>query len=129
MIGICKFHTVFMSPNMPNFEEFSQTIRYNTGLELSAKEVWKCADRAYTLERLFNLREGLTRKDDWLVDRYFDDPTPIGLDIIRGKAIDREKFKAMLDEYYKIHEWDENGVPTPETLKKLGLDKEPSHQL
>jgi len=114
---------------MPNFEEFSKMIHYNTGLELSAKEVWECADRAYTLERLFNLREGATRKDDWLVDRYFDEPTPIGLDIVRGKAIDREKFKAMLDEYYQIHQWDEKGVPKPETLKKLGLDKEPSHQL
>lgn len=129
MVGMCKIHTVFFSPTMPTFEEFSNLIRYNTGLELSAKEVWECADRAYTLERLFNLREGATRKDDWLVDRYFDEPTPIGLDIVRGRTIDREKFKAMLDEYYKIHEWDEEGVPKPETLKKLGLDKEPSHQL
>jgi len=129
MIGMCKFHTVFMSPHMPNFEEFSKMIRYNTGLELSAKEIWDCADRAYALERLFNIREGLTRKDDWLVDRYFDEPTPIGLDIVRGRSIDRERFKAMLDEYYQIHGWDENGVPTPETLKRLELDKEPSHQL
>ena len=129
MIGMCKFHTVFLSPNMPNFEEFSKMIRLNTGLELSAEEIWACADRAYTLERLFNLREGATRKDDWLVDRYFDEPTPIGLDIVRGRRIDREKFKAMLDEYYQIHQWDENGIPKPETLKKLGLDKEPSHKL
>jgi aldehyde:ferredoxin oxidoreductase len=35
----------------------------------------------------------------------------------------------MLDEYYAHHEWDENGVPTPEKLKDLGLDKEPSHLL
>lgn len=129
MIGLCKFHTVFMSPNMPNFKEFAKFIELNTGLKLTPEEVWECADRAYTMERLFNLREGLTRKDDWLVDRYFDEPTPIGLDIVRGRSLDRKKFEAMIDEYYQLHGWDENGVPKPGTLEKLGLDKEPSHRL
>jgi aldehyde:ferredoxin oxidoreductase len=63
------------------------------------------------------------------VDRYFDEPTPVGLPIVRGKKIDREKFKKMIDEYYELHGWDENGVPRQETLEKLGLDKEPSHKL
>jgi aldehyde:ferredoxin oxidoreductase len=131
MIGMCRFHSILIliDPSLPKFEEFSQMIRYNTGLDLSTKEIWECADRAYTMERLFNIREGLTRKDDWLVDRYFDEPTPLGLPIARGKVIDREKFKTLLDAYYQLHGWDESGVPKPETLKKLRLDKEPSHRL
>ena len=127
--GICKFHSIFLSPNLIGFDELSKLIYYNTGLEFTTEEIWEIADRAYTLERLFNIREGLTRDDDWLVDRYFDEPTPIGLPIARGKSIDRDKFKQMLDEYYELHEWDENGVPKPETLKRLGLDEEPSHML
>jgi aldehyde:ferredoxin oxidoreductase len=71
----------------------------------------------------------LTRADDWLVDRYFDEPTPIGLPVARGKSLDREKFKHMIDEYYELHGWDEGGVPSSETLKKLGLDREPSQRL
>ena len=129
MMGMCKYHTVFLSPDMPSFEEFSKMIYLNTGLALSAENIWECADRAYTLERLFNIREGATRKDDWLVDRYFDESSPVGPDAARGKTLDREKFSAMIDEYYKVHGWDNNGVPKPETLKKLGLDKEPGHQL
>jgi aldehyde:ferredoxin oxidoreductase len=35
----------------------------------------------------------------------------------------------MLDEYYSLHNWDNNGVPTKEALKQLGLDKEPSHMI
>jgi len=35
----------------------------------------------------------------------------------------------MLDEYYALHGWDENGVPREETLKRLGLGKEPSHMI
>jgi aldehyde:ferredoxin oxidoreductase len=128
-LGICKFHTVFLSPNMPSFKEFSQLLRIITGLELSPLEIWEIADRAYTLERLFNIREGLTRAHDWLVDRYFDEPTLLGLEIARGKKLDREKFREMIDEYYRLHEWDENGVPKAQTLKRLGLDKEPSHML
>jgi aldehyde:ferredoxin oxidoreductase len=128
-LGICKFHTIFLSPNMLGFDEFSKLLYYNTGLELSPAQIWEVADRAYTIERLFNIREGLTRQHDWLVDRYFDEPTPIGLDIARGKKLEREAFKKMIDEYYQLHGWDENGVPKPETLKKLGIDKEPSHML
>ncbi|MBU1880275.1 MAG: aldehyde ferredoxin oxidoreductase family protein, partial [Chloroflexi bacterium] len=127
--GVCKFHTIFLSPNLIGFEELSKLIYYNTGLEFTPEEIWDIADRAYTVERLFNIREGLTRADDWLVDRYFDEPTPIGLPIVRGKTIDRVKFKQLIDEYYALHGWAEDGEPRPETLKKLGLDGEPSHKL
>jgi len=44
-----------------------------------------------------------------------------------GAKIDRKKFNKMIDEYYEHHGWDENGVALPETMKRLGLDKEPSH--
>jgi len=127
--GVCKFHSIFLSPNLIRFEELSKLIYLNTGLEFTPEEIWDIADRAYTIERLFNIREGLTRADDWLVDRYFDEPTPIGLPIARDKCIDREMFKQMINEYYELHGWDEDGVPRPETLKKLGLESEPSHKL
>ena len=128
-LGICKYHTIFLGPNFPNFEEWSRLLYLNTGLELSPQDIWDSADRAYNMERLFNIREGLTRKDDWLVDRYFDEPTPLGIPIVKGKAIDRDRFNQMLDEYYEHHGWDSHGVPRPETLKRLGIDKEPSHLL
>jgi aldehyde:ferredoxin oxidoreductase len=128
-VGVCKYHCVFLSPNLMNFEHISKFLHYNTGLELSPEEVWEVAERAYTVERMFNAREGFTRKDDWLSDRYFDEPTTRGLEIVRGRTLDRDKFNAMLDEYYELHGWDENGVPTQETLERLGLDKEPSHIL
>jgi aldehyde:ferredoxin oxidoreductase len=128
-VGVCKFHSVFLSPNLLNFDNISKFIYSNTGLEMSPRDVWDVAERCYNVERLFNIREGFGRKDDTLVDRYFDEPTTRGLDIVRGKTIDREKFTEMIDEYYQLHGWDENGVPTPETLERLGLDKEPSRMV
>jgi aldehyde:ferredoxin oxidoreductase len=127
--GVCKYHCVFLSPNLMNFEHVSKFLHYNVGLELSPREVWEVAERCYNIERMFNAREGFDRKDDMLSDRYFDEPTKRGLAIVRGRTLDREKFEGMVDEYYELHGWDNNGVPTEETLERLGLDKEPSHLL
>jgi aldehyde:ferredoxin oxidoreductase len=128
-LGVCKYHTVFLSPNHPAFTEFSKLIQLNVGLEFSEMDLWECANRCYTIERLFNLREGMTRADDMLSDRYFDEPTQLGLPVARGKCIDRDRFEAMLDEYYRLHEWDEAGIPTPELLERLDIsDLWPSGQ-
>lgn len=130
-LGICKYHTTFLGATLPNFEDWSKVLYYNTGLELSPKEIWDAAERSNNMERLFNLREGLTREDlkkgDMLNHRYFDEPCRRGAPGVVGATIDREKFKKMIDEFYEYHGWDENGVPTPETLKRLGIPKEPSH--
>jgi aldehyde:ferredoxin oxidoreductase len=120
-LGICKYHTVFLSPNHPAFAEFCRLIQLNTGLEFSEMDLWNCASRSYTVERLFNLREGMTRADDWLPDRYFDEPTALGLPAVRGRCIDRDKFKALVDEYYQLHKWDQAGFPTRELLKRLDI--------
>ncbi len=113
----------------PKYEEWSKLIEYATGLKLSKAELMQIGERIYTLERMFNLREGFTRKDDTLPERYFKEPTPVGLPIARGKRIKKEKFEAMLDEYYALHSWNNKGVPTKKTLVKLGLDKEPTHKI
>jgi aldehyde:ferredoxin oxidoreductase len=61
--------------------------------------------------------------------RYFDEPTRRGAPDIVGRTIDRKKFKKMVDEFYSHCGWDKNGVPTPETLDRLGLTQEPAHLL
>ena len=120
-LGICKYHTVFLSPNHPAFTEFCRLIELNTGLKFSEMDLWNCANRCYTIERLFNLREGMRRVDDWLPDRFFDESTSLGLPGVRDKCIDRDKFKTLVDEYYQLHEWDQEGFPMPELLKRLDI--------
>jgi len=126
-LGTCKFQTVFLAFHAPKWDEFSKLIHLATGMEISKSQLMEIGERIYTLERLFNVREGFTRKDDKLPERYFKEPTPIGLPIAKGKKIDRQLFEKMLDEYYALHEWDQNGVPKEVTLEKLGLNKEPTH--
>lgn len=132
-LGICKYHTVFLGATLPNFEDWPAAIYYNTGLEFTPREIWDVAERCNNIERLFNLREGLTRYDlvkgDMLNHRYFDEPCRRGAKDIIGAKIDRDKFEIMVDEFYKHHGWDQKGVPTPETMKRLGLEAEPTHLL
>jgi aldehyde:ferredoxin oxidoreductase len=132
-LGICKYHTVFLGATLPNFEDWSKVIYYNTGLEFTPREIWDIAERCNMIERLFNLREGLTREDlvrgDMLNHRYFDEPTRRGAPDVVGRVIDREKFKKMIDEFYEYKGLDQKGVPKPETLKRLGLENEPSQLL
>lgn len=132
-LGICKYHTVFLGATLPNFEDWPKVIELNTGLEFKPAELWEIAVRCNMLERLFNLREGLKRNDpkkgDVLNHRYFDEPCRRGAPDVIGKKLDRQKFAKMIDEFYAHKGLDQNGVPKPETIKRLGLEKEPSRLL
>ena len=130
-LGICKYHTTFLGATLPNFEDWSKVLYYNTGLQMTPEEIWMVARRCNMIERLFNLREGLTRDDlkkgDMLNHRYFDEPCRRGAVDVIGVKIDKEKFMRMVDELYEHKGLDKDGVPKPETLKELGLANEPSH--
>ncbi len=132
-LGICKFHTMFMGPTLPNFEDWPKVLLYNTGIEYTPEELWEIAERNNMMERLFNLREGLTRDDlekgDMINHRYFDEPTRRGAPDVVGSTIDREKFSMMIDEFYEHKGLDKKGNPKAKTLKRLGLENEPSHML
>ena len=72
-------------------------------------------ERGYNVERLFNLREGLTKEKDTLPKRLTDelqDP---------NDPNSRVDIETMLPVYYKVRGWNENGVPTEKTKKRLGL--------
>ena len=114
-----------MSPSVIGYGEYAQLVRHVTGMELSAAELMEAGERICTLERMFNNREGASRKDDMLPERYFTEPTPVGPEGMKNKLIERDKYERLLDEYYGAHGWDNAGVPTRETLVKLGLDREP----
>jgi aldehyde:ferredoxin oxidoreductase len=119
-LGYCRFASVFSSPHALQYPQFSKLIELVTGIHLTPKALEKAGERIYTLERMILAKDGLSRKDDTLPERYFREPVPQGP--ARGAFVSRKKFSDMLDEYYTLHGWDNNGVPKKETLKKLGID-------
>ncbi len=128
-LGTCKFQTVFLAVHAPKWDEYSKLIHLASGMEYSSTQLMEIGERIYTIERMFNIREGFSRKDDILPERYFTEATPIGLPRVKGIKIDRKKFEKMLDEYYTLHGWDNDGIPTENTLEKLEIEKEPSHKI
>ena len=74
-------------------------------------------ERIWTLEKLFNLRAGLSKKDDTLPKRILEEPADVGT----GKGLVC-RLDEMLPEYYQLCGWDEEGVPTDATLARLGLN-------
>lgn len=81
--------------------------------------------RIWALTRLFNLREGFSRKDDSMPPRVYLDPLPEGNP--KGKVVSEQDFQRMLSEYYTLFGWDDQGRPTRETLHELGLEEFADH--
>ena len=82
----------------------------------SVERVRETGERIWNLERQFNLAAGLTAADDTLPKRLLEVPAPSGT--AKGKVNELGK---MLPEYYAARGWTPEGVPTDETLARLGL--------
>jgi len=119
-LGFCRFLTVFSSPHAPQYKQFSKLIALSTGLTFTPKELKIIGERIYTLERMILVKDGISHQDDILPKRYFEEPIREGP--AQGEVILKKEFNEMLDEYYRLHGWDENGIPKKKTLDKLGLD-------
>lgn len=78
----------------------------------------RIGERIVNIERLYNLREGFSRKDDTLPKRLLEEPVKAGP--AKGRTVNLEP---MLDEYYQFRGWNEDGVPREKKLKQLGLEE------
>jgi aldehyde:ferredoxin oxidoreductase len=88
-----------------------------TGFKMDEFELMKAAERVWNLKRCFNVREGLTRKDDKLPKRLLE---PIMTGPTKDQAV--KDPDGMLDEYYEASGWDKKtGIPTRRKLEELGL--------
>lgn len=85
-----------------------------SGWETSDYEIMRLGERRNHLLRWYNLREGLTAKDDTLPNRFFDDPIAAGPR--KGERLNRQKFHENIWLYYAMMGWDNNGRPTEATL-------------
>jgi aldehyde:ferredoxin oxidoreductase len=84
----------------------STIVEVTTGLTLDEKGLRKISSTIQNETRRFNLREGITSKDDTLPKRFFDEP--LGKE---GKTIRREDLQKMLQDYYALRGWSPEGVP------------------
>jgi len=115
VIGMCKFYIYAgLTP-----DDVSEQISALTGWNVDGRELLKVGERVYNLQRMFNVREGIGRKDDQLPKRVKSVPEFGKYSKVPESAI--KNYEAMLDEYYEARGWDKNGIPTEIKLEELGL--------
>jgi len=99
-------------------QDLTDLLNAVTGWGWSEDDFMKAGERVWNIEKLYMLREGFTRKDDTLPRRFLEEPMPEGP--AQGETVDLE---TMLDAFYALCGWDENGIPLEEKLDDLGLSE------
>lgn len=115
-LGMCDFVGAPFGPFPLN--KIVAYVNAVTGWDTSLWEMLKVGERANTMQRIFNLREGFTAADDTLPERFFE-----GLrnGALEGTALDRGAFDKAIHAYYGMAGWDsQSGVP--EEAKLIELD-------
>lgn len=132
-LGICKFSTIEEYALFP--EDLAPGVAALWGRPVTGADLLHVGERIVNLERLYNVRQGLSRTDDRLPARFTTEPAPLyeyeevadtgemarSADPIRYGLL--HDFDAMLDRYYHLRGWTRDGLPMAETLARLGLTK------
>ena len=117
MLGIkplLRINSFFLLPQ-------AEALRLATGFSMYTGNFLILGERGFNLERIFNLREGLSAADDSLPERLTKTPQPV-----RNGAANADytvPLDIMLEQYYKVRGWDAAGVPTKKTLKRLKIEE------
>jgi len=109
--GLCVFTTFAWT-----LEDFYPQIDAACEGEWTLERLAQTGERIWNMERQFNMAAGFTAKDDTLPKRLLTEPAATGPAAGKVNGLDK-----MLPEYYELRGWSKEGVPTPDTLRSLGL--------
>jgi aldehyde:ferredoxin oxidoreductase len=115
---VCKFSR---GTYYKEFEDMAKLYSVVTGHEMTPEELRRAGERINNLGRLINVREGLGRKDDTLPYKVMHVPIP-DEGPSKGAVFTQEELDLLLDDYYEARGWTNQGVPTVEKLKELGME-------
>jgi aldehyde:ferredoxin oxidoreductase len=104
-----------VATKLVDFSIYADLFEAVSGIAMSTAEFLEAGDRIHVLERHMNCREGISRKDDTLPDRFLKEGREEDL---HKRTVPLEK---MLDKYYRLRGYDADGIPTVDTLEKLGI--------
>lgn len=123
-LGLCTFATILWAPapNALGLKDMADLLSAGTGLRINPQELLMIGERIHNLEKSFNvLHTNWTRKEDYPPPRFIEEPVVMP-GPFHGECLRLDPWNMMLDEYYKLHGWDQKtSWPTRETLEKLDL--------
>jgi aldehyde:ferredoxin oxidoreductase len=116
-IGACNFANNWYNGEMA-YHHFLKAI---TGLDWTAEDLNRAGERIVNMERIFNHREGFTRADDQIPERFYLDAPTIGQ--AKGVKVDREQFIQIMNDHYTQRGWD-LAEAAPDREKRIELNLE-----
>lgn len=110
---LCVFAATILTPEL-----YGKLLSTVTGIKDFADPayLWRAGERIFNLERMFNVREGFSKKDDVYPERITKEAMASGPSA--GQVFEIEP---LLKDYYQARGWDENGIPGQAKLNELGL--------
>jgi len=111
-MGIC----MFLSGYKFGLDTIVSALEATTGAGYYKDGFMKAGERIWNLERLFNIKAGITASEDTLPKRILEEPLPAGP--AKGQVV---KLDEMLPEYYQLRGWDKSGNLPEEKLRKLDI--------
>jgi len=116
IVGWTHNNTWLMNFNIKSMIPHAYSIKQITGYKMNINKFIKAGERGYNIERLINIRQGLTASDDTLPKRLRKELQN------QNDPKSSVRLEDMIQSYYKIRGWDKVGVPTKKRLKKLKLE-------
>jgi aldehyde:ferredoxin oxidoreductase len=98
----------------------AQLINATTGWHFTEKDIDLIGERAHTIKKAFNIREGWTRADDHLPYRWHHEPLKEGAS--KESVVTEEELEFLKDCYYKAKGWTDQGLIPKQKLIDLGMD-------
>jgi aldehyde:ferredoxin oxidoreductase len=102
-----------------SLDTFAEILNAATGSKHTGDSLLNIGTRITHLARTYNVRNGRTSKEDTLPARFFDEESLSGF--MKGKKLERDYFKSIIDDYYSMRNWDKEGIPKEQTLKEFEL--------
>ena len=103
-----------------DLNDYARSLSSVTGDSWTQKDLLELGERIYTLEKAFNWKSGLVKKDDLIPDRFYKEEVPYGP--TKGHKVEYNDYLKMLREYYDMRGWNEEGCPNNTSkIKALGL--------
>jgi len=116
---VCKFSRGTYYKELPDMAKLYTLV---TGFEITPEDLKKAGERIQNVAKLFNIREGLGRKDDNLPYKVMHEPIP-DEGPSKGAFVTQAELDLLLDDYYESRGWTKEGIPTKEKLKELGMEE------
>jgi aldehyde:ferredoxin oxidoreductase len=116
---VCKFSRGTYYKELPDMAKLYSLV---TGFDVTQEQLKLAGERIQNAARLFNIREGLSRKDDTLPWKVMHEPIP-DEGPAKGAFVSQAELDLLLDDYYESRGWTKEGIPTIAKLKELGMEE------